>query len=145
MFLNRKVTYFGILIVSLVILWCSLITSSTIRWIFWDSRHIAERHWGWRAGVLLVPGIQHSIYMKFKCRQRQWIVTEVRSEADSGEKMRGAEQGGGISGPVCSGVALGGRSVQCVKIHWTVSLMICGLSYMEVYIGRWMVVPKWFV
>lgn len=44
-------------------------------------------------------------------------MTEVRSEADSGEKMRGAEQGGDISGPVCSVVALGGGSVQCVKIH----------------------------
>lgn len=39
-------------------------------------------------------GTQHSIYMKFKCMQSQWIVTEVRTEADSGKKGRGWWRGG---------------------------------------------------
>ena len=38
------------------------------------------------------PGTQHSIYMKFRPEQSWWMATEVRMEADSGEKRWGCPE-----------------------------------------------------
>lgn len=114
MLLNKKVTYFGVLTVILVIVLTSPITSSMSQWSL-ESLCIAGRNWGWRTGIPPGPGREHSIHIKFKPKQSWWIVPEVRMEVNSGEKERWWQRGG-----IC------GDSV-VLELFWEVITRVCSM------------------
>ena len=116
-----KVTDFGGLIASVVILLTSFLISS-IRWLSWDSRRAARGNWGSRVGVLPLHTEFHLHEVQMwaepvEWQREEWRVTPGRREGAGGEEL----QWGSLQFR-CHSRQLSHGGVKRGKIHWTVHL-----------------------
>lgn len=140
MLLNRKATYFGVLMLSFVTSLTALVTSSAITWLSSVSRYIARRNWRWRAGIPPGPSTQHFIFSS-TCSSRPAKPHGGRLPLRRREGHGGGKAPVGTLRPCCCPRWWLHGHLQCIRGPWTTHVQPVDFSVC-VSVVRWTVVPK---